>query len=117
MATPLKNQHQVEAGTEIGKGKCHACGGVVFITISKSGAAYYNCYNRSEKTGRPCQGHSRWGASDSLNIRRAYLVKSGQLQETKIKVPEAANLNKAPLKAVEPEPQKEDTTDEYGLGL
>jgi len=125
MATPLKKLFPVDPGEEIGACSCHACGGEVWKTVSKSGAVYYNCYNRSEKTGRPCQAHLRWGGADSAAMRRAFLVKSGKLQPAKIATPKADNLDRPPIRAVDdpkPEPkpapkpaQKVSDYDEYGL--
>lgn len=102
MATPLKRQFELDPETILKIGKCHNCGGPVEVKISKSQAAYYNCYNSNEKA-QPCQGHHRWGGYDSRDLRRAYLVKTGAIQPTKMPMPkpdQAANLNRPPIKAV-----------------
>jgi len=121
MATPLKKQFPVDPGEEIGKCACHACGGEVWQTVSKSGAVYYNCYNRSPKTGRPCQAHFRLGGADSAAMRRAFLVKTGKIAPVKVP-PKADNLNRPPIKAVDTPPKPEakpapkaSDYDEYGL--
>lgn len=107
-------------------GKCHDCSKPVQWMVSKSGAVYYNCYNSDDK-GTPCQAHHRIGGHGSRDLRRAFLVKAGKLQPTKIEKPtEAANSPVQPLKVVsvpdaqkqpqtQPAAQKKGEYDEYGF--
>ncbi|MCE8508339.1 zinc ribbon domain-containing protein [Ruegeria pomeroyi] len=94
MATPLKQQFPLPAQTLIRRGKCHDCGGPVQWLTSKSGAVYYNCYNSSAE-GDPCQAHHRVGGRGSRDLRRAYLVASGEIQPVKIGKP--ADAQKSPV--------------------
>lgn len=105
MGTPLKKQFVVEPQTLLKRGKCHDCGGPVQWMASKSGAAYYNCYN-SDAQGNPCQAHHRHGGNTSRDLRKAWLIKNGKIQPVKMAVPtpaDAANATKPPIRAVTPE--------------
>jgi hypothetical protein len=100
MATPLKRQFPVEAGTVLGSTKCHCCGKPVQITASKTGLAIYNCYYPSDTDATPCNSHFRWGGVASRDMRRAYLERTGQIEAVRLpkkqgqKIP--ANDNRAP---------------------
>lgn len=121
MATPLKKQYPVEATSLYGKDKCRACGNVVQILFSKSGAAYYNCYNTDAKTGIPCQHHERWGGLASRNMRYQYLVAIGEIQPVKVQKDQTAappadppaNTNAAPATG-DTKPKEKDAYDYFG---
>jgi ssDNA-binding Zn-finger/Zn-ribbon topoisomerase 1 len=81
---PLRKQYQVEPGTIFKVGKCNGCGGPAQIKFSKTGTAYYNCFNTNEATGFACAHHERFGGEVSRDMRRAYLVHKGEIKPGKV---------------------------------